>query len=270
MNVYNRNESFTLRLNSTSADRIITVWEARQSEADASYLREAEHVIINGFLKNFRIKSQLRSIPEITLPNLPIDQSRTERLNAIRNIEWTNPRKHLKLHFASTANDWHHVATVSLLNVMPYRLINLMEYFTPNIALELGATGAVGVSVEDAGYGLLTGNDELVLYGSATTEVVVIPSEIRPIDGCTPYSWEIGTTSQLILPGLTGRKQITLTNTGDGEIYLNLGNAAVLGAGIALMPNGGSYEFNRSNHPVNLSIHAIASVASELSALVCV
>lgn len=270
MNTYNRNESFALRLNAASSDRVITVWETRQSEADAAYLRDAEHVIINGFIKNFRVKSQLSSIAEINLPNLSVEQSRTERLNAVRNIEWQSPRKHLKLYFASNSNDWHHIATVSLLNVPPYRLINLMEYFTPNIALELGATGAIGVSMENAGYGLLSGSDELVVYGSATTEVVVIPTEIPPLQNCTPYGWTISTDSQPILPAMNGRKQITLVNLGEGEIYLNIGDDAYVGQGIALMPNGGSYEFNRSNHPVNLPIHAIATEPTELSGLVCV
>lgn len=270
MKTYNRNESFALKLDATSGDRVITVWEPRHSTEDAVYLQEAEHVILNGFIKNLRVKAQINSISEVTLPNLTIEQSRVERLNLVRNLEWTSARKHLKLHVATSPGVWFDIATVSLLNVPPYRLINLMEYFTPGLALELGATGAIGVSMENAGYGLLSGNDELIIYGSATCEVIVIPRAVEPINSCQPYGWTVGTTSQVILGAQNGRKQITLVNKGNSPVYLGLGTPAEVNKGITLMNNGGSYEFNRSNNPFNLYVSAISEAETTLTGLVCV
>lgn len=234
------------------------------------YLKSAEHLILNGFVKTFRAKAVIKSIPEVTLPNLSVEQSRTEKLNLTRNLQWESARKELRLHVAQNYNDWHHIGSVSLLNIPPFQMFNLLEYYTENLAIELGTTGAIGVSIHNAGYGLLGANDEVIIFGSATTEVVVIPAAVPPLQSCTDYGWTLSAESQLILPAMEGRKQITLTNTGGGEIYLNLGNEATIGAGIGLMPNGGSYEFNRANHPVNLPIYAIASEPSELSGLVCV
>lgn len=267
---YNRNQPFALTLDSSSSDRIISVFETRPEIEDVPYLKSAEHLILNGFVKTFRAKAVIKSIPEVELPNLSVEQSRTERLNLTRNLQWSSARKELKLYVAQSYNDWFHIGSVALLNIPPFQVFNLMEMYTENLALELGSTGAIGVSVHNAGYGLLGANDEVTIFGSATTEVVVIPAKVPPLQNCTPYGWTLTTESQLILPAMTGRKQITLTNTGPGEIYLNIGNDAQIGTGIALMPNGGSYEFNRANHPVNLSIHAIATEPSELSGLVCV
>ena len=258
-----------MKLDASSSDRIITIYQPSHDAQDATYLKTAEHIILNGFIKTLRAKTAIKSLAEVVLPNITLEESRTQRLSLMRNVEWNSPRKELRLYLAETFNDWHHIASVSLLNVPPYRLINLMEYFTENIAIELGATGAIGVSIFNAGYGLLGNNDEVVIYGSGTTEVVVIPSEVAPIEGCTPHNWTVTTTSQLILPAQDGRKQITLSNNGPGGVYLNVGAAAVLGAGIYLAPNGGSYEFNRTNHPFNLALHAVASADSQLSGLVC-
>lgn len=266
---YNRNSPFAVKLDASSSDRIITIFEPSYDAQDAPYLKSAEHVILNGFIKTLRAKSDINSLPETVLPDMSIEQSRTQRLNLLRNVEWTSPRKELRLYLAQTINNWHHVASVSLLNVPPYRLINLMEFYTENIAIELGATGAIGVSMANVGHGLLSGSDEVVIYGAGTTEVVVIPSEVAPIDGCTPHGWTITPASQVILPAQAGRKQITLSNKGPGEVYLNVGAPAVVGSGIYLAPNGGSYEFNRSNHPFNLALHAVASADSQLSGLVC-
>lgn len=270
METYNRNQPIILKLDASSSDRIITVFQCKSGAEDAGYLKNADHVVLNGFVKTLRIKSAIKSVPEVQLPNLSVEQSRTERLNLLRNLEWTSPRKELWLYVAETFNNWLPIASVSLLNIQPYRIINLMEYLTENLAFELGSTGAIGVAIKNAGYGLLGANDEVIVYGSATTEVVVIPASIPNLEKCDSYGWEIGTNSGLILPAQQNAKQLTFTNTGAGKIFLSVGKNAELNKGIALMPNGGSYEFNRSNNPFTLPIYAIASEASTLSGLVCV
>lgn len=266
---YNRNRPITVKLDSTSSSRIITVFENRTDVEDSNYLMNAQHVIYNGFVKTLRAKVAINSIPETTLPGLTLEQSRNERLLAVRDVEWNSPRKQLDLYLSQTYNNWHHIGSISLLRIPPFRIVNLMEFYTENIAIELGSTGAIGVAIKDVGYGLLGNGDEVVIYGSATTEVVVVPQEIKPIQSCTDYGWTVGTESAMILPATDDRKQITFTNTGDGTVYVNLGSDAELGKGIALMPRGGSYEFNRSNNPYNGSIHAIATEASLLTGLVC-
>lgn len=270
METYNRNRPITVKLDASSTDRIITVFENKPEPDDAAYLRNADHVILNGFIKTFRATSILNSIPEAQLPNFSVELSRAERLSRTRNVEWTQARKELQLYLAETPNNWFPIAKASLLNIPPYRMIDLMEYFTSNLAIELGSTGAIGVSIVNAGYGLLGPTDSVYIHGSATTEVVVIPRELQPINQCTPYGWTVGTVSQVLMGAMEGRKQITLTNTGPGKIYINVGGDAVLGEGITLMPNGGSYEFNRTNYPFSLALHAIATEASQLSGLVCV
>lgn len=255
-------------MGSNSADRIVTIFEPRITTTEAQYLQNSEHVIVNGFVKSLRARTNITSIPEVDLPNIPIEDSRTERLSKVRNIEWKEPRKHLKLWTKNASNSWFHIATVSLLNIPPYRLFDLQVYFSANLMIELGESGAIGASIENAGYGLLSGQDEVVIFGSGTTEIIAIPKQVPSIGVSNNYGWTITNESQLILPSDANRKQITLTNTGGSKVYLSFGKPAEIGEGICLMPQGGSYELNRTNYPMPLFISAVADTASTLSGLV--
>lgn len=265
---YNRHDTFTVKLNQSTTDKILTIWEPKIEPIEVSNLGQIQHVIKNGFINSLRVKVKLRSIPHADLPLLSVDQSRTERLGLMRQAEWTQPRKHLNLYFSTGNGQWANVATLSLLRIDPFRQFDLIEYFTKDIALGLGTHGSIGISIENAGYGLLTGEDEVLCFGTATTEVVVIPEEITPIKQTDNYGAVITGTSSLFIPAIPNRKQVTLTNVGNADIFLGIGKDAELNKGICLKANGGSYEFNRSNHPFDLEINAISSGSSLLTGMV--
>lgn len=67
---------------------------------------------------------------------------------------------------------------------------------------------------------------------------------------------DVGTTSTLILAANPYRKYAAIINDSDTVIYLGIGTAAVLNAGIRLNPNGGTYEINWTNHH-GLAIYGI-------------
>lgn len=56
----------------------------------------------------------------------------------------------------------------------------------------------------------------------------------------------------------TSRRYLAIVNDGPGDVYLNIGNNAVLGKGILLKADGGSYEVNAENLFTG-AVNAIAS-----------
>jgi len=224
-----------------------------------------------GFITDLRLKIQISSIAESVIPNLGVESSRTDRLIAVRDIEWNSARKELELFLETSRQPLTHIASVSLLNRTPFYTINLMPYFTDNGIINIANDARISARIKNAGYGLLQESDEVVIYGSVKEEVTTLPETEAIITSCQPHAWTIGTGNAQILPANPNRLQLTLTNRGTaGTIYLNYGNLAEVGKGIALLPNGGSYEINYTN-PYKGMIAAVASAAgSLLSGLECV
>jgi len=68
------------------------------------------------------------------------------------------------------------------------------------------------------------------------------------VEGSFPFSavlaqsgFDVTTTSQAAIAARTGRSQVTVVNASDTPVYLGLGATAVVGNGIYLAANGGSW-----------------------------
>jgi len=70
---------------------------------------------------------------------------------------------------------------------------------------------------------------------------------IWPIENVNDTFVAVGAVSTLVLVANANRGDSDLTNDGDGIIYLARGNAAVIGSGIRLNPNGGTYHIGTNN-----------------------
>lgn len=224
-----------------------------------------------GFITDLRMKVQISSIAESEIPNMGVESSRTDRLIAVRDMEWKSARKELELFLETSRQPLTNVARVSLLNRQPFYTINLLPYFTDNGVVNIANDARISARIKNAGYGLLQGSDEVVMYGSVKEEVTTLPEEEAIISSCQSHGWTIGTGNAQILPSNPNRLQLTLVNRGsEGTIFINYGNLAELGKGIALLPNGGSYEINYTN-PYKGMISAVAdSTGSQLSGMECV
>jgi len=222
-----------------------------------------------GFITDLRMKVQIKSIAESQIPQLDITSSRTERILAIRDMEWNSARKEMELFLETSNHALAHIATVSLLNRQPYYHINLLPYLSDLGVFNVANDARLLARVKDAGYGLLQNTDELVVFGSVKEEVTTLPTDAKDIQFCQPYGWTVNAASVQILPSNTKRLQVTLVNKGSTVIYLNYGTIAQVDKGIALLPNGGTYEINLGN-PYKGIISAISSQAGGLlSGLEC-
>ncbi|KKK88096.1 hypothetical protein LCGC14_2746620 [marine sediment metagenome] len=70
---------------------------------------------------------------------------------------------------------------------------------------------------------------------------------IFPIVSARHIAAAVGIASAVVLPANPSRADTDLTNDGATVIYLARGNAAVIGQGIRLNPNGGSYHIGTNN-----------------------
>jgi hypothetical protein len=212
----------------------------------------------NGYLTNLRAKIQISSLPESTLPNLSAGSTRSDRLTAVRNQEWLSPRYELDILLRTTYTGWLTIATISLLNRPPYHIVNLMGYFSDNVAFHVAAESVLACRMRNVGFGLLQGSDELVIYGDVREEAIALPQESHQVTVTSDTSMAVGTTSQSVLAANGARKVATLTNSSSTQkIYLSYSPIAQVGTGLLLYPNGGTLNIDRENYYAG----AIAAIA---------
>jgi hypothetical protein len=70
---------------------------------------------------------------------------------------------------------------------------------------------------------------------------------IHPIVSVADGFIAVGVVSTQILPVNPSRGDADIVNDSDNVVYLARGNAAVVGSGIRLNPNGGSYHIGTNN-----------------------
>lgn len=212
-----------------------------------------------GFITSLRMRVDINSIAESELPNLDPTSSRTDRLLAVRDMEWRNPRKQITFYLKTARTPWLPLFDVSLLNRLPYYQVDLLPYFTSNMSFDTANDCAIAAQITNAGYGLLNSSDNVTLYGSVREEITTLPTDAPEISYGQPHAWEVGTDSQILLPANPNRLQATLVNRSlTTDCFLNYGAIATLGQGITLMRGGGSYEINLQN-PYRGAVSAIAS-----------
>lgn len=181
-------------------------------------------------------------------------------------MEWQSPRFQLNLYISNNTTDWYLVGGISLLNPSgyPYRIYNLLDLYTDNLAVELGENGRVGVEIKEVGHGSLAGNDLITIHGSYVLEIVIEEANyIPPIINSTPINKIIGTASTIAVPATPTRKYVLLTNTGNSPIYLNFGGTALLNEGIPVQP-GGAFDFSINDVAYLGEISAVSTGGSQL------
>lgn len=252
---YQKSTQILDRLTSTDGGNIKTIYEP-------GYISAFDLVASTrfyGYITDLRCKINIKSLEEQELPEISIGDSRTARVNAVRDMEWRSPRKQLDILLRSAkSGDWFDVASISLLNRDPFYQVNLLQYLSDNVAFAVANDSAIGVRIVNVGYGLLTQQDEVTFWGSVKEELNIVPSAERVITHTNSHSWSLTDQSQIILPNNQERLQATLVNTGTSTAYLNFNTAAIAGLGIALVPQGGSYEINLTN-PFKGTISAICN-----------
>lgn len=177
----NRAKTIAVPLDATSGNQVITVHDNAGLSIGDELFPGYTVVSYNCFVKNLKAFTQIDSLPEINLPDFDIADSETDKLYKTLTVEWQSARKQLNL-FVSTGFNWEQVGSTSILNPSgyPFRIYSLLDMFTDNLYFELGENGKIGVQMQDVGYGLLSGNDSVVIHGSYVEEIF-LQSQEAPI-----------------------------------------------------------------------------------------
>ncbi|MBD2095126.1 hypothetical protein H6F90_08155 [Trichocoleus sp. FACHB-591] len=91
-----------------------------------------------GFITSLRLKVDINSLSESQIPRLDIIADRTERITSVRDMEWKEPRKQIDFFLKTSQIDWTQIASISLLNRLPYYHVNLLHYLTDGSSFEVG------------------------------------------------------------------------------------------------------------------------------------
>jgi hypothetical protein len=175
-----RVKSIVVPIAAINGSSIVTIYQHPGDIAIDNQFMEAGRVIsFNCFIKNLKAFAKIASIPEAALPDIQLEDTSSQKLYKVLDIEWKSARKQMNLFISTGNSDWQQVGSVSLLNPAgyPFRVYNLMDFFTDNLALELGDNSKIGIAMQDVGYGVLTSNDKVTIHGSYTEEIFVKSDE---------------------------------------------------------------------------------------------
>lgn len=184
ISIINRVRTITLPLNSSNGTDVITIYQNDDLVSGNELLPTYRIVSFNSFIKNLKVYASIKSLPEASLPDFQLADSATQKVQKVLDIEWKSARKQLNIYIASDKSAaWQQVGSISLLNPSGYafRIYNLMDIFTDNLALELGENSKIGISVENVGYGVLAPNDKVTVHGSYVEEIILQSPDLQPI-----------------------------------------------------------------------------------------
>lgn len=171
-------KTITLKINADSNNTQV-VYSNNNLAVGSELIPNHKIISFNCFIKNLRVFANIPTLEEAPLPDYQLTDTATTKLIKTIDIEWKSPRKQLNLFITNAVNpsaiDWLQVGSVSLINPYgyPFRVYNILDLFTDNLALELGENGKIGIQAQDVGYGLITDNDSVVIHGSYIEEVFV-------------------------------------------------------------------------------------------------
>lgn len=227
------------------------------------------------YIQSLRLKIACPSLPLAEIPNLEPELTRAERIKIIRDLEWGAPRKELTI-YQKQGVDAVEIARVSCLNRTPYYSINLLQFLTDNADLTVGFDTSLTCRVQDVGYGLLSGDDELIIHGSGMRETYTPTGTPSPGGGgnfgapsslgnCTQSLIQVSNTPIRIAPTQAGRSYFVVSVQSGSSVWIGLGDEPEVGSGILLSGSASSYELNFYGG----EIYAIAESSAVLSLTLC-
>lgn len=253
---YNKVRTIARKLNSVTSNTIVTLYENAGLDS-VSQIAGITPISVNGFVKNLKVYAKISSLAEATLPNFSLEDSDTDKLYKALNVEWTSPRKQLNLYISDNRLSWEPIGSISLLNPAgyPYRIYNLLDLYTDSIALEIGMNGRIGVSLQDVGYGLLTQQDSVTIFGTYLEEIVAQKIISMPLYSSAENTTSSAFSSQanIITAPLTNaaakmlstnstRKGLTIFNPLDEELYIDGHDSVTTNSYMVIIAPGKYYE----------------------------
>ncbi|AFY43755.1 hypothetical protein [Nostoc sp. PCC 7107] len=124
----------------------------------------------SGFITSLRLTIDITSIS--SLVSIPVDSLATDTEIATATEEtFTGNAKKCLCFYARTSNTpLIKIADIYLFNQRPYYYVDLLPYLTSNGTFDIAPDTILSYQMRDAGYGLLSGDDRLILLGTVVEE----------------------------------------------------------------------------------------------------
>ncbi|NEP01257.1 MAG: hypothetical protein F6K58_21880 [Symploca sp. SIO2E9] len=137
--------------------------------------------ILNAFLKNLKVYSEITSLTAAPVPNFSAVATKAEQQQIALEYEWTSPRFALRIVSSNDGNFWIERGKIALINSAgyPYRLHDVLDILTSNLAEEIGGQSQLAVQMIDVGYGFPQPTDTITVSGSVTEEIHLIQSALN-------------------------------------------------------------------------------------------
>lgn len=163
------------KFNPSDGNQIIKIFENNGQNIIRQMGLVSNHVTVSSFIKDLTCYTEITSIPEVGFLDFKLEDSETDK--GVKAIEhtWTKPAMHLKMWDNSHNREWQPLCIVPLQNpeIYAYRKYDLLDELTRNLAAEGGDGWALGVSIEDAGWGGVKTGDIVIIRGTVTQQIVV-------------------------------------------------------------------------------------------------
>lgn len=246
VNVFQRNKLILLEINELNVNATHIIY---QPNLVPSQLNPID-VYFNGFIQDLRIKIDINSLTEVGLPTLEPELTEAEKLQLYTALEWSNARMELSVLRSADGQDWMETARLSLQNRAPYYSVDLLPFFTKQADAIVGDEW-IALKVRDAGHGLLTGNDSLVIHGSCQLQAHYLGNTSGTAGAVTAtiansFGFTATNSSSLLMAANTQRKSAVIVNVTGEPCYLGFGTDAIPDGGIALIGKGASYTIDYS------------------------
>ncbi|NER49235.1 MAG: hypothetical protein F6J92_21575, partial [Symploca sp. SIO1A3] len=142
--------------------------------------------------------------PEVPQPEIPDTATESERQSLAIKALWANERFDLNCWISSNVNEpeptWLKVGSLPMRNPSgyPYVRQKVLDLYTDALMFECGENSAIALSIEDAGWGMPTADDEIVISGAYVYEHQLINLQAGgSIDSSPSNSGSTGTSNSL-------------------------------------------------------------------------
>lgn len=207
---------------------------------------------VNCYIDELIAFASLSSLQDAPFPQFEVTDSQAEQTIKALDVAWKSPRRHLNLWLSKNGMPWISIGIVSAQNPGGYKYTHyrLLDQVTNALAGKLGEYSRLGISVEEAGSGLLQSGEILNIYGAFTQEVIYKENPmisypptaltLPTASSSTPGTLAVTATSQEVFPAASNRLGYAIKNTGANTVYLEF-DAAATSASIISVPSGATY-----------------------------
>ncbi|NEU77397.1 hypothetical protein PI95_034240 [Hassallia byssoidea VB512170] len=235
-----RNVNILHEFNASTGTSIIDVYQPGWLNS----LDVVNNAKYSGFVTSLRLTIDISSIKQMSVVESDILASSETVVSNNKETFNYNAKKCLSFYMKTANTPLIKIADAYLFNQRPYYYLDLINYFTSAGTFDVAPDAIIACQVVDVGYGLLQGNDRVMLLGCAVEEspdpkpqsVIQTPIVSRMIAN------NITTTSAAIVNSNINRKGIVFFNNSNLSVYLDtVGSVSTNSYLVKLVP-GAYYE----------------------------